>query len=82
MVDLLPLPAKQPLRHPPPPPHVLMGDRPQPAAPRQVGAMLGISTEVVRRLARANKLPHIKVGGSLRFKRSVIENLDQVDTDT
>ncbi len=49
---------------------------------RQVGAMLGISTEVVRRLARADKLPHIKVGGSLRFKRSVIENLDQVDTDT
>ncbi len=48
---------------------------------RQVAAMLGISTEVVRRLARANKLPHIKIGGSLRFKRSTIENLDELPAD-
>ena len=50
--------------------------------PPQVAAVLHVSVETVRRLAREGRLPHIKVGGSLRFKRSVIENLDQLDIDT
>jgi len=46
--------------------------------PPQVAAILHVSVETVRRLAREGQLPHIKLGGSLRFKRSTIENLDQL----
>ncbi|MGI8681284.1 MAG: helix-turn-helix domain-containing protein [Mycobacteriales bacterium] len=49
--------------------------------PKQVAGILGVSLETVRRLARAGQLPHIKVGRALRFKRSVIENLDELPPD-
>lgn len=48
---------------------------------RQVAGLLGISTEQVRRLARSKAIPSIKIGGALRFKRSVIENLDELPPD-
>lgn len=45
---------------------------------RQVADMLGVSIEQVRRLARSGELPSIKIGKSLRFRRSIIENLDEL----
>ena len=48
---------------------------------RQVASLLGISTEQVRRLSRTGAIPSIKIGGALRFKRSVIENLDELPPD-
>jgi len=49
---------------------------------RQVADLLGVSIEQVRRLSRSGELPSIKIGKSLRFRRSVIENLDKLEPDS
>jgi len=50
-------------------------------SPRQAADLLGVSVEQVRRLAREGRLPSVKVGRAVRFKRSVIENLDELPPD-
>ncbi len=49
---------------------------------RQVADLLGVSIEQVRRLSRSGELPSIKIGKSLRFRRSIIENLDKLEPDS
>ena len=41
---------------------------------KQAAEILGIGTSTVYRLCDQNTIPHIKIGGSIRLRRSTLEN--------